>query len=60
MIVTVTVNKNNNNDRIGSTENPGKKEGRKEGEMGGRDVCLGPGTEEMVEIVEGTRTIKEK
>ena len=31
MIVTVTVivNKNNNNDRIGSTENPGKKEGRK-------------------------------
>ena len=57
MIVTVTVivNKNNNNDRIGSTENPGKKEGR--GEGGPR--CLS-GTEEMVEIVEGTRTIKEK
>ena len=29
--VTVTVNKNNNDDRIGSTENPGKKEGRGEG-----------------------------
>ena len=55
--VTVTVNKNNNNDRIGSTENPGKKEGRGEG---GRDVCLGPGTQEMVEIVKGMCTIKEK
>ena len=57
MIVTatVTVNKNNKNDRIGPTKNPGKKEGR--GEGGPR--CLS-GTQEMVEIVEGTRTIKEK
>ena len=55
VIVTVIVNKKNNNDRIRSTENPGKK-GRR-GEGGPR--CLS-GTEEMVEIVEGTRTIKEK